>query len=345
MPLTSACEPPSELGAGFTVECPCGWGATPASQETVHRDPRAGDSMIALAEMTGGVTHDFRNILAVINAGLSIAERHVGEPAQVRLCLAGMREGVKRGLKLTSRLLKFTRENGHSAQPRDLNELLRELQVFLRYGAGPNVRIVFELAPSLPRCIVDSVQFNAAVLNLVVNARDAMPGGGEIRIGTKAVPGRDRAARTSQTFVHLSVQDSGQGMSPAVLRKVFKPHFTTKGEAGTGLGVPQVCAFMNEVGGHMTVKSDLGVGTTFELAFPADTPVPPVGRIDWRQIDRWVNEGGAGEEAAPASSSEFLIAGANAAPTNRAPAQRERHHQSTCCSGSELDSFVPVPLT
>jgi len=180
----------------------------------------------------------------------------------VRLCLAGVHEGVQRGLKVTSRLLDVTREQDRGSQPRDLNELLERLQVFLKYGAGPDVRVVFELAPSLPRCVVEEGGFDAAILNLTVNARDAMPGGGEIRISTSVVTG-------SQTFVHLRVQDTGRGMSRAVLRRVFDRHFTTKGDVGTGLGIPQVSAFMNRVGGHINIESAVGTGTTFELVFPA----------------------------------------------------------------------------
>jgi signal transduction histidine kinase len=258
---------------------------------------RVADHMAALGEMTGGITHDFRNILAVIDAGVSVAERHANEPDQVRLCLAGVHEGVKRGLNLTSRLLGFAKEQDRALQPRDLNELLQQLRVFLQYGAGPDVRIVFDLAPALPSCVLDAAEFNAAVLNLVVNARDAMPGGGAITIKTSVEAEPPNAAGSSRTLVHLRVSDTGQGMSPAVLRKVFDRYFTTKGEAGTGLGVPQVCAFVQRVGGRINLKSAVGVGTTFDLAFPIQIEAAPTRNLVWRQVDRWINEGGAGEEA------------------------------------------------
>ena len=234
----------------------------------VQTDPkssqRAADNLAALGEMTGSITHDFRNILTVIDAGVSVAERHANEPDQVRLCLAGVHDGVKRGLNLASRLLGFAKEQDHAPAPQDLNDLLERLRVFLKYGAGPDVRIAFELAPSLPSCVLDAGQFNAAILNLVVNARDAMPGGGSITLKTSIEAG----PQDSRSLVHLRVTDTGQGMSRAVLHRVFEPYFTTKGDAGTGLGVPQVCAFVQRAGGHITVESALGVGTTFDLAFP-----------------------------------------------------------------------------
>jgi signal transduction histidine kinase len=261
-------------------------------RESSHR---AADHMAALGEMTGGITHDFRNILAVIDAGVSVAERHADEPDQVRLCLAGVHDGVRRGLNLTSRLLGFVKEQDHAPRPRNVNDLLEQLQVFLRYGAGPDVRVVFELAPAIPSCVLDAAQFNAAILNLVINARDAMSGGGVITIETSVEIEPPGATGNSRALVHVSVSDTGHGMSRAVLRKVFDPYFTTKGEAGTGLGVPQVCAFVQRIGGHIDVKSALGKGTTFDLAFPVEVAAEPVDALVWRQVDRWVNEGGAGK--------------------------------------------------
>jgi signal transduction histidine kinase len=257
----------------------------------------ASDHVAALADMTGGIVHDFRTILAVIDAGAAVAERRVHDPEQVRMCLAGIRDGVQRGLKLTARLLDFVHGHQSEPQPEDLNELLRSLHAFLNYGAGPQVRIVMDLAPSVPACLIDAAQLNAALLNLVVNARDAMPNGGNIRIATSVKTSHSRDDAAPRTFVRLSVSDEGQGMSSRVLRKVFEPYFTTKGKAGTGLGVPQVCAFVKRMGGDVTVQSARGVGTTFDLVFPAHGVQASAGASVWRQVDRWVNEGGAGDNA------------------------------------------------
>jgi signal transduction histidine kinase len=235
-----------------------------------------------------------------------------------------MHEGVQRGIKLTTRLLASTKDQDRGFQPSDLNELLEQLQAFLRYGVGPDVGVAFELAPSLPPCVIDAVQFNAAILNLVVNARDAMPRGGEITISTAVVSEPARAIRGSRTFVHLRVQDNGQGMSRTVLRRIFDRHFTTKGGVGTGLGVPQVCAFMSRAGGHINVKSAVGLGTTFDLVFPVDLSAALADNTG-RRGELCVDKGGAREESYPPSSIEIDASGANACGTGREPADARWH--------------------
>jgi signal transduction histidine kinase len=221
--------------------------------------------------MTGGIAHDFRNVLAIIEAALRTAERKSDEPETVHACFAAAREGIDRGLELTSQLLAFAKQQELDPRAEDANELLRNLELFLKYGAGPGIRIVLELASDIPQCLIDPSQFNAAVLNLVVNARDAMPKGGEVRISTERRTARTAAPGLSApgVYVCVRVKDSGQGMPAEVLQNIFDPLFTTKGEKGTGLGVPQVCAFMRQIGGHIEVTSEPGIGTTFDLLFPS----------------------------------------------------------------------------
>ena len=182
------------------------------------------------------------------------------------------------GLKLTSQLLTFAKQGELDPRARDANELIKNLELFLKYGAGPGIQIVLDLASNLPWCRIDPSQFSAALLNLVVNARDAMPNGGEVWISTELI------VRTSTsdspppgTYVRVRVKDSGQGMSDETLLKVFDPLFTTKGEKGTGLGLPQVCAFMRLIGGHVSVTSKIGIGTTFDLLFPSVQPEGAIG--------------------------------------------------------------------
>jgi signal transduction histidine kinase len=196
---------------------------------------------------------------------------------KLRVSIAAAQEGVDRGLQLTSRLLAFARSPEHDAPGQDVNELLRSQELFLRYGAGPGIRVVLDLAQGLPACAIDPVQFNAAVLNLVVNARDAMPAGGMIQIGTeprKVKTGVGLLARGS--YVAVRVRDSGHGMRRDVLPRIFDPFFTTKGEKGTGLGLPQVCAYMRAIGGHIEVASKPGAGTTVNLLIPASRNDRPV---------------------------------------------------------------------
>jgi len=233
----------------------------------------------ALGEMTSCIVHDFRNILAVIDSGLRLAESNFSDPDKVRIFISGARDGIARGVRLTSQLLNFARRGEFETCVTDANSLLKTLKPFLEFGAGPSVRIVFAYSSTIPKCFVDPSQFAAATLNLVVNARDAMPGGGEVRICTTrfqttpvtSEPGFDG------TYVRVRVQDNGSGMPDHVVRRVFEPFFTTKGEKGTGLGVPQVCAFMRHIGGHVTFSSEQGRGTTVDLFFPAiesDGPLP-----------------------------------------------------------------------
>jgi signal transduction histidine kinase len=221
--------------------------------------------------MTGGIAHDFRNILAVIDSGLRLAGSNCNNPDKLRIFIAGARDGVARGMRLTAQLLTFAQQGKIQTCAADANTLLKNLELFLRYGAGPSVHIVFEFAPTIPKCLIDPSQFAAAILNLVVNARDAMPGGGKVRILTTRF--ETNAATSSPglegVYVRVRVQDNGSGMPDHVVRRIFEPFFTTKGEKGTGLGVSQVRAFMRQIGGHVSVTSELGLGTTFDLFFPA----------------------------------------------------------------------------
>jgi len=243
----------------------------PGARSAAERSARAAQKLAALGEMTGGVAHDVRNILSVVDSGLRIAERSVDEPDRLRSVIAAAREGLDRGVNLVSQLLNFAKQQELGIEAGGANELLMNLEPFLRYGAGPGIRIVFKLALDIPRCVVDRSQFGAALLNLVVNARDAMPRGGEIQISTerRKVEGAESGSPGPGTYVCVGVKDEGQGMSPDVLQRVFDPFFTTKGETGTGLGLPQVCAFLRRIGGYVSVRSELGVGTTVDLWFPA----------------------------------------------------------------------------
>ena len=263
----------------------------PANDVLRERSARAVQKISALGEMTAGIAHDFRNILAIVASGLRVAEDSSGDPAKVDAALAAARDGVERGLRMIARLLAFAGQDELKTGPEDVNVLLEKLSMFLKYGAGPGIRVILELAPDLPECPVDPPQFNAAILNLVINARDAMPDGGVIRISTTAIRGM-RLGRPCD-YVRVRVRDQGAGMSREVIDRVFDPYFTTKGDGGTGLGVPQVQAFMRQAGGYVTVDSKVGQGTSFDLFFPArdEEPAPAVDASE--QLDRWADEGGA----------------------------------------------------
>ncbi len=263
-----------------------------------QRSARASQRMTALGEMTAGLAHDFRNILAIIELGLSLAERNRDDPEKAQAALAAAHEGIRRGIRLTSQLISFARPEKPDVHPENVNDLLDGLKAFLKYGAGPGIRIVLDLAPDLPKCRIDPPQFNAAILNLVINARDAMPDGGEIRIETDECQRLiDDSGAPPRRCVRVRIIDQGCGMPPEIARHLFDPYFTTKGEAGTGLGVPQVATFMRSSGGNVCVNTEQGVGTSFDLLFPTADCRDPIDGNLWRQLDRWVNEGGRPDSA------------------------------------------------
>lgn len=258
-----------------------------------QRSARASQRITALGEMTTGLAHDFRNILAVINSAVNLAERDLEDKAKLGAALGAARDGIGRGTALTDKLLVFAKPRPHDAHEEDVNALLGNLELFLGYAAGAGIRIRLELAPALPPCRIDAQQFSAAILNLVVNARDAMPEGGEIRISSDLISlcETDDPALDPRAVV-IRVVDQGEGMPGSVRDRIFDPYFTTKGETGTGLGVPQVAAFMRSSGGCMNVSSEPGAGTAFDLYFPVCDSPGLIGTSLWRQLDRWGNEGG-----------------------------------------------------
>jgi signal transduction histidine kinase len=232
---------------------------------------RVAQRLCALGEMTGGIAHDFRNILAIIGSSLTLVERYSSDPEKLRAFIGEAQEGVRRGASLTSQLLVFAKKHDLGAHTGNINECLEDLESFLKAGAGREVRVVLRLAPDIPRCLIDQAQFNAAVLNLVLNARDALPKGGTVEITTErwAVNTVVVDAPLPGLYVRVQVKDNGQGMSPEVARRVFDPFFTTKGERGTGLGLPQVSAFMRLINGHVSIASERRIGTTVSLFFPS----------------------------------------------------------------------------
>jgi signal transduction histidine kinase len=238
------------------------------SEAALHE--RTALNLAALGEMTVGIAHDFRNVLAVIDSSLKLAAS-AKHPEQMHAFVSAAREGISRGTQLTAQLVGFATQHGGEAAAEDVTELLRNFGRLLKYGAGPGIQVVCELADAVPKCLVDPAQFHAAILNLVINARDAMPHGGEINITTVRWTAEPAISHSSgsRSFVRVRVKDQGEGMPDDVARQIFQPFFTTKGKNGTGLGLPQVCAFMRSIGGHVAVASERRIGTSFDLFFPA----------------------------------------------------------------------------
>jgi signal transduction histidine kinase/ActR/RegA family two-component response regulator len=224
--------------------------------------------MEALGRLTGGVAHDFNNLLAAILGGIELALKHVDHPRALRL-LGMASEAAQRGAKLTSHMLAFSRKRDVALQPVDTNAVLEGMHELLNRTIGGLIRVRYDLAPNAWSILADPVQLEVAVLNLAVNARDAMPLGGDLTLATRNLPSSDPALPAELEpgdYVLISVTDSGEGMPEDVQRKAFEPFFTTKGPGkGTGLGLSMVFGLATQIGGTAVIDSTPQRGTTVTL--------------------------------------------------------------------------------
>lgn len=232
-----------------------------------------------LGRMTGGIAHDVNNLLAIIASGTRILTRSDGASAErTRMVAAELTEAVARGRALMTQLLSFAKSHALDIQPVRIGSRMENLRPLLRQAVGRNVTVTFEVARDIWACRADPVQFDAALLNLAVNARDAMPAGGQLTVTARNLDLRAGTAAfhvPAGEYVEICVTDTGAGMSQDVLRQALEPFFSTKGDAGTGLGLPQVYGFARQVGGDLTIESTVGKGTTIRLLFPrAADPAP-----------------------------------------------------------------------
>jgi PAS domain S-box-containing protein len=231
--------------------------------------------MEAVGQLTGGVAHDFNNLLTVILGGLDTIRRSKPEEThKIGRALDMSLHAAQRAASLTSRLLAFARRQPLEPTPTDLNILVRNMTELLHRTLGEDVELEGVLVPRLWVAEVDQNQLESAILNLAVNARDAMPGGGKLTVETGNVLLDERYAAadsevTPGQYVLVSVSDTGVGMDRETLARVFEPFFTTKELGrGTGLGLSMVYGFVKQSGGHVTIYSEPGQGTTVRLYFP-----------------------------------------------------------------------------
>lgn len=226
----------------------------------------------AIGQLTGGIAHDFNNLLTVISGNLQLLEPDFAHDPDARESIAGALRAVKRGSSLTHRLLTFARRQ--PLQPRSVSPgpLLDDLAQMLRRTLGDAINIRIDCAPNLPDLYADPNELNTALVNLALNARDAMPRGGTLTIAAHSSlvtdTGSARALRSGR-YIALEVTDTGIGMAPETRARAFEPFFTSK-EAGkgSGLGLPMVYGFANQSGGAVTLDSKLGYGTTVLLVLP-----------------------------------------------------------------------------
>ena len=231
---------------------------------------RQARKMEALGQLTGGIAHDFNNMLNVVMGNLSLMKRRLdrGETDVARYADAAM-DGADRAAALTRRLLAFSRQQPALQEPIDVNELVDQMAELLSRTLGGDIRIETILAPGLWRVGADPSQLENVILNLAINARDAMSGGGHLTIETANAEKVASEGGVTGGCVRLTVTDDGIGMSPDVAGRAFEPFFTTKPAGqGTGLGLSQVFGFARQLGGHARIRSASGRGTTIELGLP-----------------------------------------------------------------------------
>lgn len=245
-----------------------------AERRQVEDTLRQAQKMEAMGQLTGGVAHDFNNLLLLITGSLDmIANEIVGNPRLERI-VATAQKGAMRGAQLTSQLLAFARRQTLRPEIRPINELIAEFDVLAARMLGEAIEINFELARAAGACHVDPAQFGSALLNLIINARDAMPDGGNLTVRTANLVLDARAASRRAdarpiAYVFVEVADTGVGMAPEIRDRASEPFFTTKDPGkGTGLGLSQVHGFTQQSGGFLTIESTPGTGTRIRIHVP-----------------------------------------------------------------------------
>jgi len=245
-----------------------------AGREAAESKVRQLQKMEAVSMLTGGIAHDFNNMLAVVMGSLTLIQRKLAKgqtdiTRQIDLAL----DGAKRASVLTGRLMSFSRQQPLKPEPVDVNRLLAGMSDMLSRSVGESVQLETIESAGLWLARADAHQLENVLLNLVVNARDAMPDGGRLTIETAnayiSQPYAEEFDLPEGQYVKIAVSDTGCGMSPEVLDKAFDPFFTTKPVGkGSGLGLSQVYGFASQSGGHVRVYSEVGLGTTFKIYLP-----------------------------------------------------------------------------
>lgn len=234
------------------------------AREQAERALVQAQKMEAMGHLTGGIAHDFNNLLMAASSGLELLQR-ASDPVRQQKFAQGIKEALDRGARLTRQLLAFARHSPVNAEVVNVQERLRGIKDLLERSLRENIVITYDLDADLWPVHVDPIQFEVAIVNIAVNARDAMPQGGTIRISAGNVP----ASPLMDETVRIAIADQGCGMPPDLLPKVFDPFFTTKAVGqGTGLGLSQVYGFVRSAGGHVEIDSAENSGTTLTLYLP-----------------------------------------------------------------------------
>jgi PAS domain S-box-containing protein len=251
-----------------------------AAQKVVEEARQAtfqSQKLEAIGQLTGGVAHDFNNLLMAIVGSLELLRRrHPGDARSLQLIDNAM-QGAERGASLTRRMLAFARRQDLAPIPTDVPGLIEGMTSLLQRTLGPQVAVATHFEPGLKPVLADPNQLELALLNLAVNARDAMPDGGPLRIEASnvVIPAKDASGLAAGNYVCVAVTDAGSGMDAETLAHATEPFFTTKGIGkGTGLGLSMVHGMAAQLGGQLQLKSELGVGTTIRICLPAADAEP-----------------------------------------------------------------------
>ena len=251
-----------------------------SARKAIEERMRQAAKMEAVGRLTAGIAHDFNNLLTVVLGNLENAQRQSSMANAARVqALDNATRGARRAAVLTERLLAFARQKPLEPAILDVNDVVRGMSDLLQRTLGERINVRTVLDPAAWNIETDPIELEAAIVNLAVNARDAMPDGGELLIETANVE-LDSAYAAANTDVRIgphvmiAVADTGSGMTPDVLKKVFEPFFTTKPDGrGTGLGLSQVYGFVKQTGGHVKLYSELGIGTAAKIYFPKASTV------------------------------------------------------------------------
>jgi PAS domain S-box-containing protein len=252
-----------------------------AAREKAQEQLRQAQKMETIGQLTGGVAHDFNNLLMAVMGNLDLLRKRLPDDPRLQRLVEGALQGAERGASLTQRLLAFARQQDLRAVPVDLRALIEGMANLLERSLGPRIALRLDLPEGLPPARIDANQLELAILNLAINARDAMPDGGSIDIRVASHEVRNDAVLKPGTYLKLSVVDSGSGMPPDILEKAIEPFFSSKPLGkGTGLGLSMVHGLVVQLGGSLDLASEVGKGTTVTMVLPVATSAPEVETVE-----------------------------------------------------------------
>jgi PAS domain S-box-containing protein len=269
-----------------------------AAREKAQEQLRQAQKMETIGQLTGGVAHDFNNLLMAVMGNLELLRKRMPDDPRLHRLIDGALQGAERGASLTQRLLAFARQQDLRAVSVDLGALIRGMIDLLERSLGPRVALRLDIPEALPAARIDPNQLELAVLNLAINARDAMPDGGSIEIRVAEYrPSRDPVLK-SGAYLKLQVIDTGTGMTPEILKRAVEPFFSSKPLGkGTGLGLSMVHGLAVQLGGALQLESQPGKGTTATLVLPvassapeAESPQPALSKVTRSAVILFVDD-------------------------------------------------------